>query len=49
MQLTVISGSGYINEIFFKQAEAAITINGVEKLIVKGKIKIIISWIKNNE
>ncbi|WP_434338102.1 type I phosphomannose isomerase catalytic subunit [Mycoplasma capricolum] len=49
LQLTVISGSGYINEIFFKQAESAITINGVEKLIVKGKIKIIISWIKNNE
>ncbi|WP_434336083.1 type I phosphomannose isomerase catalytic subunit [Mycoplasma capricolum] len=49
LQLTVISGFGYINEIFFKQAESAITIDGVEKLIVKGKIKIIISWIKNNE
>ncbi|WP_434338058.1 type I phosphomannose isomerase catalytic subunit [Mycoplasma capricolum] len=49
LQLTVISGFGYINEIFFKQAESAITIDGVDKLIVKGKIKIIISWIKNNE
>ncbi|WP_434335601.1 type I phosphomannose isomerase catalytic subunit [Mycoplasma capricolum subsp. capricolum] len=49
LQLTVISGFGYINEIFFKQAESAITIDGIDKLIVKGKIKIIISWIKNNE
>ncbi|WP_434343202.1 type I phosphomannose isomerase catalytic subunit [Mycoplasma sp. 06067-C1-B144P-99-0482-3] len=49
LQLTVISGSGYINEVFFKQAESAITIDGIDKLIVKGKIKIIISWIKNNE
>ncbi|WP_347938503.1 type I phosphomannose isomerase catalytic subunit [Mycoplasma feriruminatoris] len=49
LQLTVISGYGYINDMFFKQGQSAITINGIEKLIVKGKIKIIISWIKNND
>lgn len=46
LQLTVIDGCGWINGVSFEKSESAITINQVEKLIIKGKITVIISWIK---
>ncbi|AEM68640.1 type I phosphomannose isomerase catalytic subunit [Mycoplasma putrefaciens] len=49
LQLTVIKGQGTINGIDFKQGQSAITIKGVEPLKVKGKITIVICWIKNDE
>ncbi|MDQ0567446.1 type I phosphomannose isomerase catalytic subunit [Mycoplasma yeatsii] len=49
LQLTVIQGEGKINGIDFKQGQSAITINGIEPLKIEGQIKIVISWIKNNE
>ncbi|WP_338972503.1 type I phosphomannose isomerase catalytic subunit [Spiroplasma endosymbiont of Panorpa germanica] len=46
LQITAIKGSGTINGIKFAKAQSAITIKGIEKMIITGNLKILVSWIK---
>lgn len=46
LQLTVIGGSGKINDIDFNVSDSAITIDKIEDLNITGDLEILVSWLK---